>query len=173
VKIVEHEDIVDVNRGSIKTFPPGSRDRQDQMTTIRYAGEFFHITTGGAANNCTDMLMSKARENLKKEAEKLQKEKDEILEREELVKTAKTKLNEVTNDNNLRLEDLKICIMWKKNLKKRPTGNKDAIRKIWDACKNYELPEEKVWTTANENRLNKLGICKILHSQPNLSMQRQ
>ena len=43
---------------SIRTYPPGSRERQEQMRKARYPGEYFAITSGGAPNNCDDMLIA-------------------------------------------------------------------------------------------------------------------
>ena len=44
--------------GPIRTFPAGSRERQDQMQKARFPGEYFKITSGGAANNCDNMLIA-------------------------------------------------------------------------------------------------------------------
>ena len=142
-------------RASIQTFPVGSRERQDQMRDARYAGEYFHITSGGDANNCTDILMSKVRESLVKKRETLQKKKEDIEDRQNLVLLAEAIMDALPpgKDTPARNEDLKKCIMWKKNMKSNPKGNKKALLEQWNACKDDPSPTEQAWTTKHEKQL--------------------
>ena len=147
----------EVNMNSIRTYPPGSRERQEQMRKARYPGEYFAITSGGAPNNCDDMLMSMQLNELSKDAQRLKKKKEEIVKRRKIVDAATeitTRPNCTKEKGPLTNAELKVCIQWKTNVSKPPRGKQNELKAQWMECKNNELPIEPSWTSKNEKRLH-------------------
>ena len=141
---------------SICTYLPGSRERQEQMMKARYPGEYFAITSGGAPNNCDDMLISMQLNQLSKDAERLQKKKEGIINRRKNFESASeilTRPNSTKQKGPLTNAELKICIQWKKEMDKPPKGKQNELRKQWEECKDSQPPAEPTWTTKNERKL--------------------
>ena len=148
----------ELNAHSIRTYPPGSLQRQDQMMKARYPGEYFAITSGGAPNNCDDMLIAMQQNQLSKDAKRLKKKKEKIQQRQKVVKEAleiMLRPNDSTKKKGPTTNvELKICIQWKKNLEKAPKGKQSDLRIQWGKCKDNELTaEEATWTESNEQQL--------------------
>ena len=167
--------VAELNAHSIRTYLPGSRERQDQMTRARYPGEYFAITSGSAPNNCDDMLIAMQRSQLGKDVKQLEKKKAEIKKRQKIVREA-TDIMERTNDGTNKKRgpttnaELKVCIQWKENLEKPPKGKQIELKSQWEDCKDNEFEaEEVVWTESDERQLRFTKIGEI----PNFKHSKQ
>ncbi len=115
------------DRASRTHHPAGSRGRQDQLEAARFPGEIFNITSGGAANNCDDMLIVLARKKLKSKAKNLEKLKKTSEDRRAIVERAQAYV--AAGGPKLKPQFVD-CIMWKKGQVVRPKGKVMELKAI-------------------------------------------
>ena len=138
----DDEDIYPI-RASVTTMPD-TRARQDALQNAKRmrAGDFFKITSGGDALNCTDMLLSLERKRMKKLAEKMLKKKDAALKRKKLVKEACAIVRKGGPKDN---QQLITCIQWKAKLPTKPKGKKAELIKKWNKLKKRMSPKRAMY----------------------------
>ena len=111
------EDNEEINQQShiIRT-EPHTKERQDQLASAKYAGEFHRITMGGGILNCPDMMIGLARKRMKKDAEDFEKKKKLIQVYEKISEQA---MSSVFSKPYARwtAKDTKIAIKYKQGLK--------------------------------------------------------
>jgi hypothetical protein len=127
--------------------------RQDAMQKARFPGEFFNITSGGAANNCDDMLIAFARKKLELKASKLKKRKKKMQQREEIVEKAQNIMNE--RGGPKKKEDYQYCLMWKIGQEAKPKGYVNELKALWEKHQHDEPPHKNPWTEKLEHSLLK------------------
>ncbi|CAB9516025.1 hypothetical protein SEMRO_756_G197690.1 [Seminavis robusta] len=147
---------------------PNSRERQDAIMKISTAGGWFQVTNGGAPMTCDDALIAYARKDMIKEAEELEKKKQQCSTGDDVAMEA-AKILEAGKDYKDWLKgELQVMIQWKQGpnpltpFDDKVKQNKPLLVKLWEEkYAAIEASTEDVWTNDDEAKLAQLQAGEI------------
>ena len=169
-----NNDINNENEGLFQTSffvrtEPNTQERQDQLASVKYAGEFHRVTMGGGILNCSDMMIGLARKRMKKDAEELKKQKKSIQMYETIEKEARSSVF-TKPYTRWTAKDFKVAIKYKQGLK-APTDRKwNQNAKIPILKAFYEEhykgkarlgPDDISWKLEDEVKLERMNAGEI------------
>ena len=159
---------------------PNTIERQNQLASVRNAGEFHKITMGGSILNCPDMMIGMARKRMKKDAEALEKEKKAIQAYGKIADQACTTVFS-KQYATWTAKDFKLAIKFKQGLKAPNDRKWNQTWKIVELRAFYEEnykgrprlgPDQICWTAEDEAKLERMKTGTIDSVQETVSYGR-
>jgi len=143
-----------------------TRARQDLLMEVSTAGQFFHVTNGGAPMNSSDALIAYERKRMFKEAEAMEKKKEMYTAFATKEAAAKAVLLKCQDYTKWTLADLKAVVRWKQGLialsdEKVSSMRKPALLSLYETRYLNVVPEDLTWTQQDEAELTRLLAGEI------------
>jgi len=160
---------------------PNTRERQDALTEVSTAGQFFQVTGGGGPGNSSDVLIARARKRILVDSEKLQKKKEAYETFATIEAEGRAILESSKPFAQWTVPDLRAVLRWKQGLtppsdEKVYAMNKPPLKTLY-ATKYAEIdPVPMQWTDGMEVELQRLKTGEIdlyMHTELKRAFERE